>query len=133
MTLNNMALLKVAEGNCADAEAILAQVMASFVEIDDLSGIEMTRDLQAFVALHTGDDQRAFALYQQCLAHYQERGHGPLDFACALTGMGAAAAAGGATETARAYFDGAATLHEGVSDERWATSLRCRPLIVTTP
>jgi tetratricopeptide (TPR) repeat protein len=132
MTLNNMALLKVAEGECADAETLLAQVMASFVEMGDQSGIEMTRDLQAFVALRMGDHQRALALYQECLANYQARGHGPLDFACALTGMGAAAAAGGAPETARACFHEAAKRYEGIGDERGAASLRYRPLIVST-
>ncbi len=133
MSLNNMALLAIAEEDFSRAERLFAQVMASFVEIGDLSGIEMTRDLQAFAALRSGDHRRAQALYQECLMNYRARVHSPLDHASALTGLGAAVAAGGSLEIARARFDEAAELYEGMGDARRAAALRGRPLGASVP
>jgi tetratricopeptide (TPR) repeat protein len=128
MTLSNMALLAIAEEDIPRAEALLAQVMASFVEMGDLAGIDMIRDLQAFSALRADDHRRAQALYQQCVMDYRARNRSPIEIAAALTGLGAAAAAGGSAKTARAHFDEAAALYERIGDERRAASLRNRPL-----
>jgi predicted ATPase/DNA-binding SARP family transcriptional activator len=129
MTLNNMALVAVAEEDFSRAEALLAQVIASLVEMGDLAGVRMTRDLQAFCALRSGDHRRAQALYYECLMNCRASIHDPLEIASTLTGMGAAAAAGGAAETARACFDEAAEIYERIGDERRAALLRSRPLV----
>lgn len=128
MTRNNMALLAIAEEDFSSAERFFAQVMASFVEMGDLAGIDMTRDLQAFSALRSGDHRRAQALYQECLANYRARILSPLDQASALTGLGDAFAAGGFPEMARARYEVAAALYDGLGDSRRATALRQRLL-----